>query len=143
MLCVYIGMYQLSSYLKNKESIFQLGVIEWTAGNRAQALKYWSSASHLGYPLASIYLGVIHHIGISGSGHGHNSDRVNKIRALRYYELGMAQDSVYTENNYEHMPVFVRYIVNNVIIYAIQYDIMYPSSYIAYSIRTIEWLIQC
>ena len=136
-------MYQLSSYLKNKESIFQLGVIEWTAGNRAQALKYWSSASHLGYPLASIYLGVIHHIGISGSGHGHNSDRVNKIRALRYYELGMAQDSVYTENNYEHMPVFVRYIVNNVIIYAIQYDIMYPSSYIAYSIRTIEWLIQC
>jgi len=44
---------------------------------------HYSKASHAGLPLASAYLGAMHHFGLG--------TRVNVIRATRYYDLALQQ----------------------------------------------------
>lgn len=82
-------LYALSAQQGNKESFLHLGTCHFKGScgvgpvDYPKALWCYSKASHLGLPLSSAYLGVMHHFGLGVE--------VNTVRAERYYSLALSQ----------------------------------------------------
>ena len=83
-------LYQLSAHHGNKESLLHAGSCYFKAScgihqvDYTRALWYYSKASAAGHPLASTYIGVMHHFGLGVSS--------NLLRAQRYYDLAITQE---------------------------------------------------
>lgn len=82
-------LYAQSAQQGNKESLLHLGTCYFKGAcgvgpvSYSKALWYYSKASHLGMPLSSAYLGVMHHFGLGVA--------ENTVRAERYYALALSQ----------------------------------------------------
>lgn len=82
-------LYAQSARHGSKESLLHLGTCYFKGAcgvgpaSYPKALWYYSKASHLGMPLSSAYLGVMHHFGLGVA--------ANAVRAERYYALSLSQ----------------------------------------------------
>lgn len=68
------------------ESCLQLGNLFFGQKNYIKAMTYYQRASQGHHPLASVYLGVMNHLGLG------LTSGPNPVRAARYYELAMKSE---------------------------------------------------